>query len=368
MNIPINFPHSSLSDSNISNTESDSNISSSNTAANFSNSNIAIPNETIFYLPSTNSSNTTQVAYRFKQKYENMNSPIRKNMKSVAEKAFRGFDSSTIVSPSRKPENELKEATRKEKIEQKIEVSVPYFYQKLNYGSFRTDIIYYLSKTRAGQEILAEIVETIAIESEENKKNINSKLKPLLKISKSKKIDEFPFLRHIFGLDEALMSPRQWSSYYKLQVKDFGLMGSEQGRRGGTYLHRFISNILKIELIGSNTRIAYRNPELILNLMVRTLKNAYPNLNFEDYRLLVRVSVDSRNLKPFNSFICWTIIGLQQLKGVLSPLTVDVSVRDVFPTQHWKSVLALVLWEGSETYSTVTQNCSEVICERVLIQ
>jgi len=128
--------------------------------------------------------------------------------------------------------------------------------------------------------------------------------------------------------------------------------------------NRYIREILKISLTQTPTKIAYANPEQILSLFLNAIKTKNPDLNLSEYKAIIRVSLDSRQLEPFSVALCWTFLGLTK-RDKTFPLTgqepfIDLETRDLFPTQHWTSAIAISMFKGKENKEDIELNCSEV--------
>jgi hypothetical protein len=265
------------------------------------------------------------------------------------------YDATTLPGKSKKKKNNI---TR---IRHIMEVTIPYFCQKLELPPLQQILIKYLSHTRTGQKITSEVLQEVKKSTKDTteRRTISKELSVIMNSQKLDDKDATPILCHIFGLDEAIISPSQWTSYKQLQSKNNNSLGSEKGRRCIAYLHRYIEKYLHIHVIKEPGYVAYRDPLQVLSLHFQIIHSIL-GIHIPDYRAIIRVTVDGRKISPYNCHYSWTIVGLQNKSNKTLPITLDADIRNLFPTQHWKSVCTLVLYEGNESTEDVNKYCSEV--------
>lgn len=237
--------------------------------------------------------------------------------------------------------------------------SLPYFTEMVApHVNFRESLKNWLVHSESGQETLAEVVEQL---KEMDEKRVKVRVKKSIReyAEKNKKQPPHKWLRHLMGLDKALISLTQWKQYQSVQEEKSGV-GGEAGRRISAYLNRYILQKKGIKLVSSNKRVAYKEPTQILGLILSAVRAKYQHFDARKYKMVVRVSVDGRNLKPFNVALTWTLLGFQLRKGYRGKNFIDFDTRELFPTQEWTSSIAMSMFAGEEKAEDILNNCPEV--------
>jgi hypothetical protein len=222
-------------------------------------------------------------------------------------------------------------------------------------------MIEWLSTTKEGQSILVEALQKIPFDET---RKVSTKLREtVLTIAKrcnKTPPPKHPLLRHLMGLDLALITPRQWKQYQSQQEEKFGV-GPEKGRRSSCSLNKYIKEVLKIEFISDQNRVAFKDPRQVLGLLLAAVKAEFPEIDFSEYKMIIRVSLDGRKLKPFNVALTWTLLGFSKLNKPPGGRFIDFDTRKVFPTQHWTSAIAMSMFSGKENFEDIQNNCTEVV-------
>ena len=173
-------------------------------------------------------------------------------------------------------------------------------------------------------------------------------------------VNQHFFLQHCIGIDRALISPHQWLLYQQEQTTS-SAMGGEKGRKACIAFNNYIRQKVGLQISTSPNRVAYSDPKQIIKLILDVIKSRHTaDIDLNKHKLIIRVSFDGRNIKPFNVVLSWTLLGFSTLNWEPGQPRIVINTRDIFPTQHWTSCIAMVLYEGKETYQDVVKYCPEV--------
>ena len=210
--------------------------------------------------------------------------------------------------------------------------------------TYESDLFDFL-KSNCGQDLLLKYVST--------KEKISGKLKNELKslftielspidIIQSKDECEMSLntLRNlIISLQEKIGTKK--NNLYEL------LFGPSNVRKYNSLLNRAIEEVLGIKIFDVGENGSYVRIEDVLKLMIKAIIGNGGNFTNKNGKKLlkVRFSFDGREIP-------WAKIGF---------FLVPLGFSDIFPTQHWKSVFAFLLYNGEENLEDYLKYCDCIL-------